>query len=92
MADEPVLENARPVCHRPLPAVRPEDEALGSILLFYQYVEPVWTKSGALDCRASGTSRGSHDERKLTSDVCAKNIKKSRLMDRLQSTSAPSGR
>jgi len=47
MADEPVLENARPVCHRPLPPVRPGDASLGSILLFYQYVEPVWTKSGA---------------------------------------------
>ena len=39
------LENARPVCHRNLPPLKPEHRNRGTILLFYQYIEPVWTKA-----------------------------------------------
>lgn len=41
-----ILENAQSVAKKPLPPV-PEKikEGHGSILLFYQYKEPVWTKS-----------------------------------------------
>lgn len=45
-----ITSNARPVCHKPLPP--PPDSSTpsvtsgyGSILLFYQYIEPQWTKS-----------------------------------------------
>jgi hypothetical protein len=42
-----ITENARPVCHKPLPPLDPilSPTATGSILLFYQYIEPEWTKS-----------------------------------------------
>ena len=45
-----ITSNARPVCHKPLPPP-PDSYPLsvtsgnGSILLFYQYIEPQWTKS-----------------------------------------------
>ena len=77
MADEPVLENARPVCHRPLPPVRPEDESLGSILLFYQYVEPVWTKSGAFGRRLPLCASRSH----IRISYVAQHIKHNLLVD-----------
>ena len=42
-----ITENARPVCHKPLPPLDPSisPTSTGSILLFYQYIEPEWTKS-----------------------------------------------
>ena len=41
-----IPDNARAVCGKELPIVKAEDEGLGSIVLFYQYVEdPVWTKA-----------------------------------------------
>jgi predicted sulfurtransferase len=42
-----ITENARPVCHKPLPTLDPSicPTSSGSILLFYQYVEPEWTKT-----------------------------------------------
>lgn len=45
--EEPIItENARAVCGKALPPpTKPEHTADGSILLFYQYVEPVWTKA-----------------------------------------------
>mmetsp|Transcript_15325 Transcript_15325/g.17835 ORF Transcript_15325/g.17835 Transcript_15325/m.17835 type:complete len:499 (+) Transcript_15325:61-1557(+) len=43
--DFPVHENARAVCHRNLPPVKPEHRHDGAILLFYQYIEPIWTKT-----------------------------------------------
>lgn len=41
-----VPENAKAVCHRPLPPIKPEhrNNSSGTILLFYQYIEPIWTK------------------------------------------------
>ncbi len=43
--DAAVAENARAVCHRPLPPIKPEHTDDGTILLFYQYIEPIWTKT-----------------------------------------------
>ena len=44
--EEPIItENARAVCGKELPLTKPEHTADGSILLFYQYIEPVWTKA-----------------------------------------------
>lgn len=44
--EEPIItENARAVCGKELPPTKPEHTADGCILLFYQYVEPVWTKA-----------------------------------------------
>ncbi len=40
-----IPENAKSVSHRDLPPVKPELETSGSILLFYQYVEPPWSKA-----------------------------------------------
>ena len=36
-------ENSLPSSHKPLPPVSPSQKDLGTILLFYQYVEPCWT-------------------------------------------------
>lgn len=45
-ADETIItENAKPVCHKDLPHVDEANTNLGSILLFYQYIEPQWTKA-----------------------------------------------
>ena len=40
-----IPSNAQPVCNKPLPPIDPEHEknASGSILLFYQYIEPQWS-------------------------------------------------
>ena len=38
-----VVENARAVSNRDLPPIESKNENRGSILLFYQYVEPIWT-------------------------------------------------
>jgi hypothetical protein len=40
-----VSDNARTVSHRDLPPIKPEYRNGGTILLFYQYVESLWTKS-----------------------------------------------
>ncbi|KAL3782599.1 hypothetical protein ACHAWO_008250 [Cyclotella atomus] len=42
-----ITENARPVCHKALPTLDPSicPKSTGSILLFYQYIEPEWTKA-----------------------------------------------
>ena len=41
-----VPENAKAVCYRPLPPIKPEHRNnTGTILLFYQYIEPQWTKA-----------------------------------------------
>lgn len=40
-----ITENARPVCHRDLPPLNPDHEKQGTILLFYQYIEPLWTRA-----------------------------------------------
>ena len=42
-----VLENARAVCGKELPVLQPVHASDGSIsiLLFYQYIEPLWTKA-----------------------------------------------
>jgi len=40
-----VTENARAVCGKELPPVNSEHTADGSILLFYQYLEPIWSKA-----------------------------------------------
>ena len=41
-----VLGNARAVCGKELPHVNPDHTAAdGSILLFYQYIEPTWSKA-----------------------------------------------
>ena len=40
-----ITENARAVVHRDLPPIQPEHQTDGTItiLLFYQYIEPLWT-------------------------------------------------
>lgn len=42
-----IAENARPICNRPLPPLKQEHRTDNSttILLFYQYIEPLWTKA-----------------------------------------------
>eukprot|EP00979_Chaetoceros_neogracilis_P002678 scaffold437_cov288-Chaetoceros_neogracile.AAC.28 len=42
-----ISDNARPACNRPLPPLKPEHKSDNSmtILLFYQYIEPLWTKA-----------------------------------------------
>lgn len=40
-----VYENARAVCNKPLPPLDPLKSGHGTILLFYQYIEPLWTKA-----------------------------------------------
>ena len=40
-----IPENAKSVSHRNLPELKPEHRKDGTILLFYQYVEPQWTKA-----------------------------------------------
>ena len=40
-----VLENAKAVSHRDLPPLNEEHRNDGTILLFYQYIEPLWTKT-----------------------------------------------
>ena len=41
-----IPDNAIAVCGKELPILKAEDEVLGSIVLFYQYVEdPVWIKT-----------------------------------------------
>jgi len=46
MKEEILIENSRSVAFRPLPAIPKDadDGNHGTILLMYQYVEPVWTK------------------------------------------------
>ena len=43
-----IASNAKPVCNKPLPSIKPEhtnNPSIGSILLFYQYIEPSWSKT-----------------------------------------------
>jgi len=42
--EEVLIENSRSVAFRDLPLVPKGAESEGCILLFYQYIEPVWTK------------------------------------------------
>ena len=39
-----VVANARPVINKPLPAAPPDSPTESSMVLFYQYVEPMWTE------------------------------------------------
>ena len=46
MSHEVIIpDNAKAVCNLPLPTLDPAYANDGSILLFYQYVEPLWTRS-----------------------------------------------
>ena len=45
MGETIIPENARAVVNRDLPPVKPEHQSEGTILLFYQYIEPLWTSA-----------------------------------------------
>lgn len=43
--EKAIPQNARSVSYQSLPSLDPKNANLGTILLFYQYVEPQWTKA-----------------------------------------------